>query len=128
MERGQEKEKPEAKAQGRVVMLLFASLYGFPPSLSKDAQEAAACCTSANPPHSPASQRALSWSGVKSSASLRLVLPAPHLDCFLISAVMEGYGLYPATATAGSGFGREGGVCGGGFASNNVYPWQSVFW
>lgn len=91
-------------------MLLFASLYGFPPSLSKDAQEAAARCTSAHPPHSSASQRALSWSGVKSSASLHSVLPAPHLDCFLISAVMEGYGLYPATATAGSGFGREG-VC-----------------
>jgi len=58
------KEKPEAKALGRTVMLIFASLCGFPQSLSKDAQEAAACCTSALPPHMVLLPKGL-WSGAE---------------------------------------------------------------
>lgn len=51
-----------------MVMLLFASSCGFPPSLSNDAQEAAARCTSALPPHTVPLPKGL-WSGVWSSAS-----------------------------------------------------------
>lgn len=58
----EEQGETRGKSLGRTVMLTFASLCGFTPSLSKDAQEAAACCTSALPPHGVLLPKGL-WSG-----------------------------------------------------------------
>lgn len=91
MKRGWEKskEKPEAKVLGRTVMLLFASPCGFPPSLSKDAREAAA----AAPQHfHPTRSHFPKGSGLEQSGELSILhplLPALCLGCFLVSVVRE---------------------------------------
>lgn len=97
-----------------MVMPSFASSCGFPPSLSNDAQEAAACCTSALPPHTVPLPKGL-WSRVWSSASDRPFTLSCQLcasTASLLEPVQEGYGPYPAMTAPGSEeirfCGREG--------------------
>lgn len=71
---------------------LFASPRGFPPSLSKDAQEAAA----AAPQHFHPTQSCFpKGSGLEQSGELSILhplLPAPCLGCFLVFRGAGGYG------------------------------------
>lgn len=131
----EEQGETRGKSLGRTVMLTFASLCGFTPSLSKDAQEAAACCTLALRPMGSCFPKG---SGPEQSGELSIwrplhpLLPALRLNGFSISAGTGGI-----QAVSCSNFTwvwgdvllwERRGVCMGGFASNNVYPWQSVVW
>lgn len=118
--RGEEgEEKPEAKKGRTVALLLFASSCGFPPSLSKDAQEAAARCTSARPPC--ASQKG-SELGLGAQHPCARPCAAPASTASLPQPAVGGYGMYPAAITTGPG--GEGVRV----RDNNVDPWQSVLW
>lgn len=97
---------------GRTVTPLFASPRGFPPSLSKDAQEAAA----AAPQHFHPTQSCFpKGSGLEQSGELSILhpfLPAPCLGCFLVSVVREDTAVSRdgCTGSGQMGFrGRQGG-------------------